>query len=323
MSIQIISSGSYLPKKVISNLELENKLNLEPGWIFQRTGIQERRVLEDENYLDCCVIAASKAIENAKIENGRIELLITATTTPYQIMPSTATLIQNALGIQQCISFDMQAACAGFMYALVVAESYMRANHLHYALVLGCDAFSRIVNNLDPVTGILFGDGFGAVVLRNDEMSSSRGIFYTHCGTDTSGIDLLKNSWGLAQGFDALDYSSPYVFMNGKEVFKSAVLHFSSEISRAMSINNLLLSDIGCIITHQANRRIITAVCQNLKIPIERCEICLSKHANTSAASIPLALDNLSQRRSLVEGDIILLAGFGAGFTWGTVLFEV
>lgn len=323
MSISILSCGSYLPKKVITNLELEQKLGLEIGWIAQRTGIAERHELADENYIDCCTIPAKKAIQKAQIKKQDIELLILATTTPYQIMPSTATLIQHKLGINECMSFDIQAACSGFIYALIVAESFMKANDLTYALVLGCDAFSRIVDPNDPITGVLFGDGFGAVVLKKDETSLAKGILYTHYGTDTSGIDHLKTEWGIAQGFSSPNRLSPYVSMNGKEVFKSAVRRFSNEINRAMNEANILINDISCIITHQANQRIIQAVCQNLQIPIEKFERALTKHGNTSAASIPLALDELTKRRELKKGEIILLTTFGAGYTWATVLFEV
>lgn len=323
MSINITGCGGYLPKKTVLNDELEQQFQLEPGWIVRRTGIEERHVLDDEDYIELCFISATQAIQNAKITEQDIELIILATTTPQQIMPSSASLVQSKLGIKQSIAFDMQAACTGFIYALIVAESFMRANHVKHALVLGCDVFSHIVDPNDPITGVLFGDGFGAVVLENDEQSLSKGIFYTHYASDISGINELNVPWGLAQSIGVREQSLPYVCMNGKEVFKSAVRSFSDEISRAMLHNNLLVNDLGCIITHQANIRIINAVCQNLGISEEQCEVSLTKQGNTSAASIPLALHQLMTKRELKPGEIILLTGFGAGYTMGTVMFSV
>lgn len=323
MSIHIIGCGSYLPQKVISSEALEQNFNLEKNWILQRTGIEFRHELGDENYVDCCTISARNAIKKAQIEEQNIELLILASTTPHQLMPSTAVLVQHALAIKECMSFDIQAACSGFIYALIVAESFMRANNLTYALVLGCDVFSEVIDKADPITSVLFGDGFGAVILKNDNNYPTEGIFYTSYGTDTSGIDHLNIPWGVGQGFKKLETIQPFVQMNGREVFKSAVQRFSDEISNAFEKANLLGRDIGCIITHQANIRIMNSVCHNLGIPMDKCEITLNKHGNTSAASIPLALDNLTEKKGLKEGDIILLTAFGAGYTWGTVLFEL
>lgn len=323
MSIHITGCGSYLPKKIISSETLEQNFNLEKNWILQRTGIEFRHELGDENYVDSCAISAKNAIRKANIEEQDIELIILATTTPHQLMPSTAVLVQHALGIKECMSFDIQAACSGFIYALIIAESFMRANNLTYALVLGCDVFSEVIDKEDPVTSVLFGDGFGAVVLKNDISYLTKGIFYTSHGTDTSGIDHLHIPWGVGQGFKKLDSIAPYVQMNGKEVFKSAVQRFTDEISKAFDEVNLLGRDVSCIITHQANIRIMSSICQNLGISLDKCEVTLRNHGNTSAASIPLALDNLTEKRGLKEGNIILLTAFGAGYTWGTVLFEL
>ncbi|CDZ79050.1 3-oxoacyl-[acyl-carrier-protein] synthase 3 [Legionella massiliensis] len=323
MSINIIGCGSYLPKKIITSLELEQKLNLEPGWIFQRSGILQRHVLDGEDFLDASIKAATNAIKHADINEQSIQLIVTATTTPYQIMPSTATLIQKGLGIEKAMAFDIQAACTGFIHALILAESFMRANKLSYGLVMGCDAFSKITEQSDSTTGVLFGDGFGAVVLKNKTNCSSRGICYTHWDNDCDGSELLLNPWGIGKGFEALNQIAPSISMNGKEVFKAAVNHFSDEINLALDKNKLQPSDLKKIITHQANIRIINSVCNNLKISTDLCEICLTNHGNTSAASIPLALDNFCKREGLSEGNILLLTGFGAGFTWGTVLVEI
>lgn len=324
MSINIIACGGYLPQKIVSNNELEKRLKLEEGWIFQRTGILQRHELGNENYIDSCTISSRIAIQAAQISEQDIGLILIATTTPQQLMPSSAILLQKSLGINKSISFDMQAACSGFIYALILAESLMKTNNIKYGLVLGCDVFSKITDSNDPITGVLFGDGFGAVVLKNEnkQEATSRGIFYTNYGTDTLGIEHLNIPWGAAQGVEKIESVSHCVQMKGKEVFKNAVHRLTDEIKMAMDKNNLTINEINHIVPHQANVRILQAVCQNLGIPIEKCKLTLSKQGNTSAASIPLAIDSLIQEKKVSKGDIVLLTAFGAGYAWGSVLCE-
>jgi 3-oxoacyl-[acyl-carrier-protein] synthase III len=323
MVVHIVSTGGKLPSKVVLNSEIEEKLFLQPGWIKQRCGIERRHILEEEVFLDMAVQAADQAIASKGIEANAIDLIILATTTPQQIMPSSAVLIQGELEIEQCIAFDIQAACSGFVYALSIAESLMCSEQIRYALVLGCDAFSKIVNHADPSTETIFGDGFGAVLLENSIEREARGIFYKQISADGKGSAHLEVPWGLAKGFYSLEQVSPHVQMKGNEVFKQAVHHFSHQIKSALEGSNTPIDWVDHIITHQANKRIIDEVGLHLDIPMEKFVVTLVHHGNTSAASIPLALHHISQQGLLNVAKTVLMTGFGAGYTWGTVMAEV
>lgn len=322
MATSIIATGSQLPKRIVKNEEIEKELMLKPGWIKHRCGVVQRHFLDNESFLDMAVLAAKNALEKSPANANDIDLIILATTTPQQIMPSTAVLIQHSLGIEHCMAFDLQAACSGFVYGLHIADSMMQASNFKYAMVLGCDAFSKIVNPADPMTSILFGDGFGAVVLENNQQDTDRGIFYKDSGSGAQDIVHLNIPWGVAQGFNNIAKISPYVAMNGREVFKSAVLRFTNEVEKALTATKIRIEDVRFIITHQANVRIIEAVCKNLHTTLDKFVITVSQHGNTSAASIPLALDQLFDSGQLVRGDILMLTGFGAGFTWGTIMLQ-
>lgn len=321
MAIKLTSAGSSLPKNKITNDELEDRLSLEYGWIKQRTGIENRHVLNDDSFLDHACDAAFKAIERAHLKAQEIELIIIATTTPPQIMPSTALLIQKELGISHCFSFDVQAACSGFTYGLIIAESLMLTNHLTNALVMGCDAYSKITNYDDPKSGIVFGDGFGAVILENEKVSNE-GFVHRHAGSDSSGVEFLQVPWGVAQGYETLDQSNGRIKMDGKSVFKFAVQSFSQEIQFALDQSNLPLDKIKYIITHQANQRIIDSVSVNLDIPKEKFAVTLKDHGNTSSASIPMTLDHYLINQLIQPGDLLLLTGLGAGYVFGSVIIE-
>lgn len=324
MSIKVLASGSFLPKKVVHNTDFEAVMDTSDEWITKTTGIKERHFLgENEDYLSCCYYAASMAINRAKINPESIELIIVGTTTPYQLMPSTAVLLQQKLGISHCISFDMQAACSGFIYALANAYYIMQTNcQINCALVMGCDAFSMVTDPNDRTTRILFGDGFGAFLLTKNPDTDGKGIFYCSIGADGLGKSDLEIPWGVAKGHSSIKDTKPYVVMNGKHVFKNAVNQFVKNINNALEQTKLKITDVNYIIPHQANIRIIDSISTMLGIPLKYFHVTLNRHGNTSAASIPLAFDDLFRRGKINNGDILLLTAFGAGYTWGTIILE-
>ncbi|MCL9685670.1 beta-ketoacyl-ACP synthase III [Legionella maioricensis] len=324
MSIKLLAIGSHLPQTVVSNLVFEKTLDTNNDWITQMTGIKERRILdESEDYLDCCHLAASNAINRADINPNLIDLIIVGTTTPYQLMPSTAVMLQQKLKIEQCIAFDMQAACSGFIYALANAIYVMQANpNINYALVMGCDSMSKVTSPNDRTTRILFGDGFGAFLLMKDKDENQKGFFYVNIGADGLGKNSLEIPWGIAKGFSSRTEANSFMTMNGPRVFKNAVERFTKSITNALNQTNLTANDIHHVITHQANIRIITQVANNLELTLDRVHVTLDKHGNTSAASIPLAADDLFTSGKMKQGEIILLSAFGAGYTWGTIILE-
>lgn len=324
MTIKILSCGSFLPEKILSNEHFSSVFDTTDEWITQMTGIKQRHVLgENEDFLACSYQAAYRAIQQAGIELQSIDLIVVGTTTPYQLLPSTASMLQQQLGIDNCISFDLQAACSGFVYALANANYLMEANPaINCALVMGCDVFSHILDQKDRTTSVLFGDGFGAFVLTKTVDTDEKGIFYCKIGGEGAGADFLKVPWGIGKGIDSMAIHKPHLHMDGKRVFKHAISRFSEEITLALNTTNLTVNDIHHIIPHQANIRIIQAVADSLSISIDNFHITLDQHGNTSAASIPLAFDDLFKQGKINRGDIILLSAFGAGFTWGTIILE-
>lgn len=325
MAIKVLSCSSVLPKKILTNVDLEKIVDTTDEWITKMTGIKERRVLgEDESYLECAVQTAKQAVENAKIDPVEIGLIINGTSTPAQVMPSTASIIQGRLGIKNCISFDLQAACSGFVYAMATAYYFMQSNSsIRYALVMGCEALSKVVNWQDRSTCVLFGDGFSGVILQRDDSQTDTGIVYCDLGGDGAGKNSLEIPWGVGQGYKKLDDAKGYLAMNGREVFKNSVNYFTALIEKTMKLNHLDINDIDWIIPHQANVRIIQSVAEYSNIPMEKFVITLNKHGNTSAASIPLALSEMVQTDKIKSGDMVMLVGFGAGYTWGTVLLRM
>ncbi|KTD07396.1 beta-ketoacyl-ACP synthase III [Legionella jamestowniensis] len=323
-NIELLACGGYLPKKIVFNQDLESSMATSDAWITQMTGIKQRHMLsEDEDFLDCSYKAALAALMEAKVSPQVVNLIIVATTTPFQLMPSTAAMLQQKLGIANCVAFDMQAACSGFIYALGTANYLMEASsQFEYALVLGCDAFSNVIDHTDRTTGILFGDGFGAFLLKRSKNMSKKGIFYCRLGSDGQGINDLYIPWGIGQGIKAVAEKKPFITMNGKQVFKHAVSRFTQEIKEALESTHLTVADVQHYIPHQANIRILQAVATGLNIPMEKFIVSLDKHANTSAASIPLAFNAAYQEGKIKRGDLVLLCGFGAGYTWGTTIFE-
>ncbi|WP_264374534.1 MULTISPECIES: beta-ketoacyl-ACP synthase III [unclassified Wolbachia] len=312
----ILSTGSYLPKKILSNNEIASIVETNDEWIRQRTGIVQRHIADEgELTSDLAVNAAKNAIEKAKISIDEIGLIIVATTTPDKTFPSCATIIQSKLKCKNAFAFDVQAACSGFIYAVTVADSLIKSNdRIKYALVIGAEIMSRIVDWEDRSTCVLFGDGAGAVIMKSEMSSSS--IISTNLHSDGN-VDLLCTNGGISSTRD-----SGKILMNGREVFKHAVEKLTASVEETLKCNSLKISDIDWLIPHQANIRIIEAVVKKLDFPIEKVINTVDKHANTSAASIPLALDYAVQESKIKSGNLILLISIGAGLAWGSVLLR-
>jgi 3-oxoacyl-[acyl-carrier-protein] synthase-3 len=286
-------------------------------WIQERTGIKKRHIIaENETTTDLAFNAAVKAIEAAGIENREIDLIIIATTTPTRIFPSTASLVQERLGISGCPAFDIQAVCTGFIYALTVADKFIKSGSANNALVIGAESLSRIVDWSDRNTCVLFGDGAGAVVL---QASEETGILSTHIHSDGKYNTLLS----VPTGPGSMDTDAkPYIEMQGNDVFKIAVRTLSSIADETLSANNLSKKDIDWLIPHQANIRIIAATAKKLGLSMDQVVVTVDEHGNTSAASIPLALDVAVRDGRIQRGETLLLEAFGGGFTWGSVLLN-
>ncbi|MDE5059503.1 beta-ketoacyl-ACP synthase III [Wolbachia endosymbiont of Drosophila aff. chauvacae BK-2020] len=312
----ILSTGSYLPRKMLSNNEIASIVETSDEWIRQRTGIVQRHIADEgELTSDLAVNAAKSAIEKAKISVDEIDLIIVATTTPDKTFPSCTTIVQSKLKCKNAFAFDVQAACSGFIYAVTVADSLIKSNNrIKYALVIGAEIMSRIVDWEDRSTCVLFGDGAGAVVMKS-EMGRS-GIISTNLYSDGN-VDILCTNGGISSTGD-----SGKICMNGREVFKHAVDKLTASVEETLKCNNLKITDIDWLIPHQANIRIIEAVVKKLDFPIEKVINTVDKHANTSAASIPLALDYAIQESKIKSGNLVLLISIGAGLTWGSVLLH-
>ncbi len=317
MYSRIAGTGSYLPEKVLSNHDLESMVETSDQWITERTGIKERHIAaENETTTDLAYQASVKAIEAAGITNNDIDLIIVATTTPTQIFPSTASLLQAKLDIAGCPAFDVQAVCTGFVYALTIADKFIKAGGVKNVLVVGAETISRIIDWSDRNTCVLFGDGAGAVVL---QASQQPGIISTHIHSDGSFSSLLQVPAG--PGSDATD-DSAYIDMQGNEVFKVAVKTLSSIVDETLEANQLDKTAVDWLIPHQANIRIIAATARKLQMSMDRVVVTVDKHGNTSAASIPLALDVAVRDGRIKRGETLLFEAFGGGFTWGSALIQ-
>lgn len=314
---RIAGTGSYLPEKVLSNHDLEQMVETSDQWIRERTGIEKRHIVaDDETTTDLAVNAAMQAIEAAGVTAQDIDLIIVATTTPTRVFPSTAALVQERLDIHGCPAFDVQAVCTGFVYALTIADKFIRTGSSQRALVIGAESLSRIVDWTDRNTCVLFGDGAGAVIL---EASEDTGILSTHIHSDGQYNQLLSVPTG--PGSVASDIE-PYIEMQGNEVFKVAVKTLSAIVDETLNANQLQKSDIDWLIPHQANIRIIAATAKKLAMSMDHVVVTVDQHGNTSAASIPLALDAAVRDGRIQRGETLLLEAFGGGFTWGSALLQ-
>ena len=314
----IIGSGSYLPKKILTNHDLSKKLNTSDEWITSRTGIKKRHIASDtELNSDLAFNAAKRAIKNSKIRVSKIDLVIIATSTPDNTFPSTATKVQAKLGIKKGFAFDIQAACTGFIYALSIADNYLSNNQANYALVIGSEIFSRILDWKDRSTCVLFGDGAGAIVLGKQKNNIKSEIISTELYSDGRFYDLLYVDGGVA-----LNQKAGYLRMNGKEVFKHAVTKLVKIIKFNMKKNNIKVNDIDWVIPHQANKRIMDLTAKKLQIPAKKILMTIENHANTSSASIPLTLDFALSKKMIKRNQLILLEAIGGGLTWGCSLLK-
>ncbi|WP_369157369.1 beta-ketoacyl-ACP synthase III [Candidatus Thiodiazotropha sp. LNASS1] len=315
---RITGTGGYLPEKVLTNQDLEKIVDTTDQWIFDRTGIRKRHIAADDEFTcDLAEKAALKAIEMAGIEASDIDLIVVATTTADQVFPSTACLLQARLGIRGPAAFDVQAVCTGFVYALGVADNFIRSGAAKRALVVGAETFSRIIDWSDRNTCVLFGDGAGAVVI---EASDEPGIISTHLHADGAYESLLRVPTGISRGYKEILQGSAYVEMKGNEVFKVAVTTLGRIVDETLAANNMEKSDVDWLIPHQANIRIINATAKKLQTPMDHVVVTVDEHGNTSAASVPLALDVAVRDGRIKRGETILMEAFGGGFTWGSVL---
>jgi 3-oxoacyl-[acyl-carrier-protein] synthase-3 len=318
---RIAGTGSYLPEKVLTNDDLRQFVDTSDEWITSRTGIRERHVAaEGETTCDLAFHAATRALEAAGVDASEIDLIVLGTTTPDLIFPSTACLLQHRLGAHGCPAFDVNAACSGFLYAMTVADKFIRSGAAKTALVIGAETLTRMLDWTDRGTCVLFGDGAGAVVLKAD---TETGILSTHLHADGSKKELLWNPVGVSVGFKPEEHNAGVkVLMTGNEVFKHAVKALDAVVEETLDANGLDRRDIDWLIPHQANLRIIEATAKRLEMPMERVIVTVDKHGNTSSGSVPLALDVAVQSGRVSRGQLLLLEAFGGGFTWGSVLLR-
>ena len=317
---RIAGIGSYLPEKVVSNKDLEETMDTSDEWIRERTGIKRRHVVADDEYTSTIGLeAARRAMQDAGVGPEDIDLIIVGTCTPDKVFPSTACIIQRHLGIKGCAALDVNAACSGFVYGLDIANRYIRTGGAKFALVIGAETLSRITNWDDRGTAVLFGDGAGCVVL---QASDEPGILSTHIHADGAYEELLQVRSGISVGYDVTRDGGAFIEMNGNAVFKRAVATFDNIARETMSDLDGELGDIDWFVPHQANMRIIKAAAKRLKMPMERVIATVDEHANTSGASIPLALDQAVKDGRIKRGDNVMFAAFGAGFTWGSAMLK-
>jgi 3-oxoacyl-[acyl-carrier-protein] synthase-3 len=317
---RITGTGSYLPEKILTNAELERMVETSDDWIVSRTGVRERRVAaEGENTVDLAERAVRPAIEAAGIDIQDIDLIVLATTTPDQVFPATACLLQRRLEIHGCPAFDIQAVCTGFVYALDVADKFIRTESAKCALVVGAETFSRIIDWTDRGTCVLFGDGAGAVIVQAHD---APGIISSHLHADGQYTSLLEVPAGVSQGYDKVRNGQAYVRMGGSEVFKVAVNTLGQIVDETLAANNMQKSDVTWLVPHQANIRIIAATARRLGMSMDHVVVTVDRHGNTSAASIPLAFDEAVRDGRIKRGDTVLMEAFGGGFTWGSVLLK-
>ena len=317
---RIAGTGSALPERVITNAELAARVDTSDEWIAERTGIRQRHIAaEGQTTGDLAFAAAQAAMAAAGVDAKEIDLIVLGTTTPDLVFPSTACLLQHRLGANGCAAFDVNAACSGFIYALTVANQFIRNGTAKTALVVGAETLSRFLDWSDRATCVLFGDGAGAVVLK---AADEPGILSSHIHADGGYKELLWNPVGVSAGFKDEPNHGLRVLMQGREVFKVAVKTLDRVVEETLEANNLDRHQLDWLIPHQANLRIIEATAKRLDMPMDRVIVTVDKHANTSAASVPLALDFAVRSGKIRRGQLLLLEAFGGGFTWGSALLR-
>jgi len=317
---RITGTGGYLPEKTLTNADLEKMVDTTDEWIRSRTGIEERHIAADGEFTsDLATKAARLAMEAAGKTKDDIDLIIVATTTPDRTFPSTACLVQQRLDIHGCTAFDVQAVCTGFVYALGIANKFVRDGSSKCALVIGAETLSRILDWKDRNTCVLFGDGAGAVIL---EPSDEAGILSTHLHADGQYEDYLMTPFGPSMGFENAAEGGRGISMKGNEVFKMAVNTLGRIVDETLEHNKMEKSDVDWLVPHQANTRIINATAKKLKMNLDHVVVTVNKHGNTSAASVPLAFNTAVRDGRIQKGEVVLLEAFGGGFTWGSALLR-
>jgi 3-oxoacyl-[acyl-carrier-protein] synthase-3 len=317
---RIGGTGRYLPERVLTNADMEKIVDTTDAWIRARTGIEERHVAtDDEKTSDLCVQAAKIAMADAGVDPQDIDLIVIGTTSPDLLFPNVATIVQHKMGIPACAAFSLETACSGFIYAISIADKFIRAGDTKCALVIGAEIISRLIDWKDRNTCVLFGDGAGAVILQPSE---EQGIMSTHLGADGQYKDLLYYPVGVSNNLAAAGVGDSRIMMAGNEVFKVAVKTLASIAQTALDANNMTLDDVDWLIPHQANLRIIQAAAKRIGMPMEKVIQTVQIHGNTSAASVPLALDVGIRDGRIKRGQTLLLEAFGGGFTWGSVLLR-
>ena len=312
----IAGTGSSLPKRRVDNEELAQKVDTSDQWIVERTGIRSRYIAgEGETTASLATEAARRALQDAGLDASEVDLIVLATATPDQTFPSSATKVQAALGIDDCVAFDVHAVCTGFLYAVSVADAMLRAGNERTALVIGAETFSRLLDWEDRTTCVLFGDGAGAMVLRAED--GDRGILATKLHADGRHNDLL-----FVDGGPSTTGTVGKLRMKGREVFRHAVVNLADVLNEVLTDANLTPSDVDWVVPHQANARILDATARKLGLPSEKVVVTVDKHANTSAASVPLALDVAVKDGRIKRGDVIVLEAMGGGFTWGAAVLR-
>jgi len=320
MYSSIAGTGSFLPERILTNADLEKIVDTSDEWIRTRTGIEQRHVAaEGETTTDLAEQAARRAMADAGVAAGDIDLICVGTTTPDLVFPNVGTLLQARLGIHGCPAFSLEAACAGFLYALSVADKFVRLGEAKCALVIGAETLTRIVDWTDRGTCVLFADGAGAVILKP---ATDPGIISTHLHADGRYKDLLLYPDGVSSGFKLVREGKAAVRMKGNEVYKVAVNTLGALVTETLAANNVGKDEIDWLIPHQANIRIIEAIAKRLELPMERVIVTIGTQGNTSAASVPLALDTGIRDGRIKRGQLLLLEAFGGGFTWGSSLIR-
>ena len=317
---RIAGTGRYLPERIMTNADLEKMVDTSDEWIRTRTGVERRHVAgEDELTSDLCVEAAKNAIESAGITAEDIDLIVVGTTSPDLIFPNIATIIQEKLGIHGCPAMALEAACTGFIYALSTADKFVRLGDSKCALVIGAEIITKLIDWTDRTTCVLFGDGAGAVILKPSE---EQGIISTHLGADGKYRDLLYYPVGVSKDLAKAGVGDSRIIMQGNDVFKVAVKTLGKVATETLEANNISQDDLDWLIPHQANLRIIQATAKRLGLPMEKVIVTVQDHGNTSAASVPLALDVSVRDGRVKRGQLVLMVAFGGGFTWGSVLMR-
>ncbi|MBY0462208.1 MAG: ketoacyl-ACP synthase III [Alphaproteobacteria bacterium] len=315
---QVVGCGAFLPETILTNHDLAQKVDTSDEWIRERSGIEKRHVIAaNQTCSDLSYLAAKEALAAAGVDASLVDCIVVATTTPDHPCPATATRVQEKLGANRAFAFDVQAVCSGFVYAVAIADNFIRTGQAKYALVIGADTMSQVLDWKDRTTCVLFGDGAGALLLKAVPETDDRGVLSTHLFSDGNLYDAL-----YVDNSVATDNQRGYIRMQGKEIFKNAVQKIGEAVEKALEYNKLTADDIDWFVPHQANKRIILGVSEKFNIPMSKVVLTIDQHANTSAASIPLALSVAVNDGRIKPGNLVLIEAMGGGLTWGSALIR-